>query len=58
MKRRKKVVSLHDHNATMELLKQLYGNYEVKDDIKNSPSKRETRAESDSEVVNVSSDIA
>lgn len=38
----KKVVSLSEHKSMMETLKVLYGNDEVKDDIKGSDSKRES----------------
>ena len=40
----KKVVSLSEHKSMMEMLKVLYGNDEVKDDIKGSDSKRESGA--------------
>jgi hypothetical protein len=40
----KKVVSLSEHKSMMEMLKVLYGNDEVKDDIKDSDTKREPGA--------------
>ena len=47
----KKVVNLKDHKNMMELLKQLYGNEDVKDGTKKPNSKRESGTESTSAVV-------
>lgn len=46
----KKIVSLRDHKNMMELMKQLYGNDEVKDDSKNIYTNRESGAKSPGEV--------
>ncbi len=49
--RKKKVYNLADREQVLELMKQLYGNYEVKDDVKSSDTKRESGTEGVSEVV-------
>lgn len=47
----KKILSLSEHKSMMDMLKQLYGNDEVKDDIKDSDTKREPGAKGAREVV-------
>lgn len=50
MKGSKKSINLKDHKNMMELMKQLYGNYETTDDDQNNNTKRESGAKSVSEV--------
>lgn len=45
-----KNISLHDRKAMMDLLRELYGVDEVKDDKENTTTKREPGAKSISEV--------
>ena len=47
----KKILSLSEHKDMMSMLKQLYGNEDVKDDTKVCDTNRKTRAKGVGEVV-------